>query len=355
MVAGNLLIRKDLLSKYLRDIRRRLSGTPKEADVSLLIDYTEQYIRTKRQHPNDGYGSIFGVDENFKVERASSQAGQEKTTDYTILDASIPDVIGEDYVFKYNGKIPLYIGDLKNEDSLIDWIKSNQNIKFVDNSEEPAQTISWLGNPNKTNEIKNILIEFLIARSTTLLQRESNARRKQLYKIYNDQAKALKSNLKQQIGSKNSTNISQESMNKLLTELNKMWPFAESGGQRPTIRMQRVEMFFDNMTENIPDRLQKFNKDLGRSIQDEDYLHIMRKISPERPDKANFVGYLGSLNGLVNNLKSTLEAIDDTISGYYSDNAAGWSSKLKEQILFCTNFQDKIDGVWEREAMLNNL
>jgi hypothetical protein len=368
MVAGNFLIRKDLLSKYLSDVRRRLSGTPKEADVSMLIDDTEKYIRTNRQTIKDGYNSIFGVDENFKVERAENQVRQQKTTDNTVMDTTIPDIIGEDYVYRYDGKIHLYVGDLRDESSLIEWIKSNQNIKFVDNSGEPDQTISWLGNPNKTNDMKNILIDFLIARSANLLERESDARRKQIYQIYNNSAKQLKSSIKQQKGNKNSADINQESMNKLLSGLNRMWPFIESGSAHPTIRMQIVEDFFDNMSECLPPSLAKINNRLGKSIQsynsnfgnvkevsvDESHVHIMKKISPGKQDKANFVGYLGILSELVTNLKLTLEAIDNTTLRYYP-NASEWSSKLKEQISFCRNFEEKIDGSWERAAMLLNL
>lgn len=334
-ITGNVIVRKDLLDKYLKILSKRYAKRPLIVKISDLIAKTESYVSSVSKN-------------QFTVSKEKEESSDKKISDDTLLDLIYPE-ISKNNVAK-NGQIPLHVGDLSDQDGLIKWIESNNQLTFVD-EKQSNEKLTWEGSPEKTKEIKYILLDFLSKRSDLLNQRQAGKENREKNEVYISMVKSLMSTLfpgNNQSGTDQQKSINTQKINQILNTYAAYTPFDESDDGK-YFSYRRVKSFveeimpllygsgLDNYYSVLNQHVNAYSGDYGGideiPLLQTSYHTLKARVLSVKPQEKNPGKYLENLKLFCSAINSCLGALKGYLQqadSYFKKN--GMQDQVSEKI-----------------------
>jgi hypothetical protein len=386
---GNCIVRKDLLSKYLQILQKKYAKRKSLPKVLSLISRTEEYVR------NQSIDGTKGADPKFSVDRDTAEnqtASNPQFSDKTLLD-TIPFGISMANVGNLNpqSKAALFVGDLADEPSLIQWLERYPTIIFENPNatEEKDKKLTWEGSPDKTEEIKAMILDFFVRRAGLLAGRANTKENKLKFNEYRRLAENLYRSV---VGSspntnaKNNPNQSGANQDKdqqfiskkgydLIEIYNTNTPFDQSENGK-FFEYQRVADFVEKTGDILKNTdLAQYNSSLLSHVQNyrskygsisslninSYYKQLKLQVSGARPEEKTPGLYLKVLEGFLNAINSYLGAIKvylSQVSRYnegdkeLTQRVNACTQSITKQMQYCQDFITKSDH-WEDQTVAN--
>jgi len=373
-ITGNCVVRKDLLERYLKILDKKYEKRPSGAKVAGLIQKTNEYISNQ-------------TNKRMSLSVDNEQNSAENVLDDLLLD-SVPSVISEANIYS-GGDVVIYVGDLSDEDSLIDWIEKNKQLIFVDDKNKTSQNLTWLKSPEKTQEIKFILLNFLSRRAIHLNQRQSGSEKRKKNKIYTEVVEKLfykifpdkKINNENQNVERGSAYKmpDQKKITDIINVFSSFKPFNDSDNGRyfmyskvdallkkmsPLIKDTEIDQYSSALAQHVSNYASEYGiNSLDNSLSydqlklklnslrennQQKYIEVLEKyLEILAAFLAALESYLGALKGTLENARSMYAYTNDPKYEQEIEKINNCTAEITKQIQYCGVFTANV-VVWQR-------